>query len=251
VQLYLLFVLSNKHAEVSQDRRQPPQLFTSVEKFRQALPHKFSPPVQDLEHVELLQIAEPVPARMEQTLLQPPQLLLSLVRSAHEFPHPVNPALQLAAVQAPLEQAAVPLGIAAQALPQLPQLFRLVWRLVSHPLAGFWSQSPKPGLQAPSMQAPALQVADALFMQFVLHEPQFAGSMEMFSHSPLQEVCPAGQASASPVFCVRYSMTTLVLAGALPVEQVAPVRRLARKLVPAGNVSIALPESTSVWLPVR
>jgi hypothetical protein len=96
------------------------------------------------------------------------------------------------------------------------------------------------------MQEPALQVADALFKQFVPHPPQFAGSTDVLSHSPLQEVCPAGQVSVSPLFCVRYSIVTFALVDGLPVGQVVPVRRLARKLVPAANVITALPESTSV-----
>jgi hypothetical protein len=96
------------------------------------------------------------------------------------------------------------------------------------------------------MHVPALQVADALFRQFVPHAPQFAGSIAVLSHSPLQEACPLGHVSVSPLFCVRYSMVTFVLLGGLPAEQVVPFRRLARKLVPAGNVNTALPESTSV-----
>lgn len=97
------------------------------------------------------------------------------------------------------------------------------------------------------MQVPALQVADALFTQLVPHAPQFAGSIDVFSQNPLQEVCPVEHVSVSPLFWVRYSTTTLALLGAgAPEAQAGPDRKLARRLVPAGNVSVPAPESMSV-----
>lgn len=105
---------------------QPPQLNASVAKFLQAVPQRFSPPVQVLVQVELLQVAAPVPAVMEQAVPQLPQLLASLVRSLHEAPQLVNPELHVPAAHVPLEHAVVPLGTAVQALPHAPQLARLV-----------------------------------------------------------------------------------------------------------------------------
>jgi hypothetical protein len=132
----LWIALLNPQANAIHPCLQPPQLIGSFEKLTQALPQRFSPPVQDLEQVELLQVAVPVPAVIEQTLPQAPQLLLSLERLEQALPHAVNPALQLGE-HVELEQAAVPFVTAGQAFPQAPQLLTLVCRFVSHPLAGF------------------------------------------------------------------------------------------------------------------
>src|SRR6516164_7181081 len=88
-----------------------------------------------------------------------------------------NPALQLAIAQAPAEQLETALG-AEHALPQAPQLFTLVRRLVSHPLLAFPSQSPKPGLQAAIRHAPAEHADVALLAEQTTPQvPQFCTSV--------------------------------------------------------------------------
>ena len=61
-------------------------------------------------------------------------------------------------MQAPATQAAVPLAT-THWLPQRPQWFVVVRRLVSQPLVGSPSQSPKPTLQTPTPQRPSRHAA--------------------------------------------------------------------------------------------
>ena len=72
-----------------------------------------------------------------------------------------QPAAQEPIAQTPALQAAAPLA-AAQAVPQPPQLARLVLMLTSQPLAAFLSQSAKPALHDPIPHTPAAQLAVAL-----------------------------------------------------------------------------------------
>jgi hypothetical protein len=71
-----------------------------------------------------------------------------------------KPALQ-ASSQRPAAHVPEALGLAAQAIPQAPQCAAAVMVLVSQPLAGSPSQSPKPGLQPPTTQDPARQAPAA------------------------------------------------------------------------------------------
>jgi hypothetical protein len=76
-----------------------------------------------------------------------------------------------------------------QTLPHEPQLDTLLLRLISQPLAACASQLPNPALHAPSLQAPAAQVADALAkLQSLPHEPQLFGSLASCTSQPLS-VC--------------------------------------------------------------
>ena len=69
-------------------------------------------------------------------------------------------------------------------LPHTPQL-AVVLRLVSQPLAGFPSQSPKPGLHDVMKQAPLEQLEAALGSLHVLpHAPQLAGSAITLASQP-------------------------------------------------------------------
>jgi hypothetical protein len=76
-----------------------------------------------------------------------------------------------------------------QDLPQAPQLFASFEMLVSQPLAGFWSQSAKPALQARITHAPALQPVTALGKEQTRPQaPQLLGSVWVLTHVPLQIV---------------------------------------------------------------
>jgi hypothetical protein len=96
-----------------------------------------------------------------------------------------NPALQLAIAQAPAEQLETALG-AEHALPQAPQLFTLVRRLVSHPLLAFPSQSPKPAVQGPTWQMPAEHAGVALATEQTLPQaPQLFTLVSRLVSHPL------------------------------------------------------------------
>ena len=57
----------------------------------------------------------------------------------------------------------------------------------SQPLAGLLSQFPCVGLQAPSAQTPAVQVAVALANEHTFPQPlQLLGSLWRLTHAPLQ-----------------------------------------------------------------
>src|SRR5215470_16463435 len=84
-----------------------------------------------------------------QGMLQPPQFCTSavmLVSQPAVLSQSAKPALH-ENVQLPLVHAGVAFGAGGQTLPQLPQLVSEPVVAVSQPLAGFVSQSPKPGLQ--------------------------------------------------------------------------------------------------------
>ena len=89
--------------------------------------------------------------------------------------------------QAPPEQFAVPLATGGQTVPQVPQLVRLEPRLVSQPLKALPSQLPKPAMQAPSPQTPAVHVALALSGRghAVPQEPQLSTVIPRLVSQPL------------------------------------------------------------------
>ena len=137
--------------------------------------------------------------------------------------------------------------------PQAPQLLESVWVFVWQPVPVL-VQSANPLEQVYPPHVPALQAPPAAVLgraaQFEPQAPQLVGSMLVFSQIPLHAVSLLGQASVSVLFCVRYSTTTLALLGAgLPFAHAGLDLRLARSIVPAGNVSVPAPESTSVRPP--
>jgi hypothetical protein len=117
-------------------------------------------------------------------------------------------------------------------------LFTLVWVLISHPLAALLSQFAKPGLQEPTPQTPAAQVAVALLADphALPHAPQLATSVAVLIHdaphrvvpaghtlpqTPLEQTAPAGQAfPQAPQFCESLCRLTSVV---VPVGVVAPL----------------------------
>ena len=102
-----------------------------------------------------------------QTLPQAPQFELLVPRVVS---HPLDalpsqlpkPGSQDPSPQAPPAQTGVPWTSDGQAMPQAPQLARLVPRLVSQPLTALPSQLPKPAAQAPRPHTPPTHVALAL-----------------------------------------------------------------------------------------
>lgn len=109
-----------------------------------------------------------------------------------------KPAVQAATAQAAMVQVAVALA-RTQRRPQAPQLFTLEKRSISQPLAGRRSQSAKPVLHAPTVQAPAVHEAVALASAQVLPQaPQLAvvvvGVSQPSVFERLQSAKPAVQA---------------------------------------------------------
>jgi len=101
-----------------------------------------------------------------------------------------KPALQLATVQAPAMQAAVPLG-AEQTVPQAPQLFRSVCSFTQTPL-----QRVKPDWHAVGVHAPAVHACP--LGQAVPQVPQLLGSVCSLTQTPLHSVWPALQPPPAP-----------------------------------------------------
>jgi hypothetical protein len=100
-----------------------------------------------------------------------------------------------------------------QTVPQAPQWLRSVFRLVSQPFAGFPSQSPQPGLQEATVQAPLLQPAVPLAtLQTVPQAPQLFGSAEVLTQVPPQFVKPPLQ--VDPHVPPRQAAVALGSAGA-------------------------------------
>jgi hypothetical protein len=110
-----------------------------------------------------------------------------------------RPALQTR-VQAPPTHVAVVPDVAVQAIPQPPQLARLVSRSVSQPFVRLASQSPRPASQVKLQLPPTPQVADAPggAVQVAPHEPQVGGearsTSQPFAGSPSQSPRPGAHA---------------------------------------------------------
>src|SRR5690348_6195902 len=82
-----------------------------------------------------------------------------------------------------------------QALPQVPQLFLFVLRLVSQPFVSLSpSQSAKPSSQVP-VQTPAVQVRVVMWLplQRALQAPQLFGLVLRSTHTPSQRVLGEAQ----------------------------------------------------------
>ena len=96
-----------------------------------------------------------------------------------------KPALQVATVQRPAAQPAVALG-STQGLPQLPHEVAVLDRLVSQPSVALALQSPKPGLHAAMVQAPAAHAAVALASAHALpHAPQWVALVLLLVSQPV------------------------------------------------------------------
>jgi hypothetical protein len=92
--------------------------------------------------------------------------------------------LQLAIPHIPAVQAGVPFAV-EQISPQTPQLLTLVLVLVSQPLAGFESQSAKPGAQAVMWQVPPVHASVALLvLQAFPQEPQLLELLPVLTSQP-------------------------------------------------------------------
>lgn len=87
-------------------------------------------------------------------------------------------------MQAPLVQAGVPLAT-VQVRAQVPQCCT-VSRLDSQPLVGLLSQSPKPALQVPVPQPPAVHFGVPFAVEQALPQlPQLFTSVPSFTQAPL------------------------------------------------------------------
>lgn len=126
------------------------------------------------------------------TLLHAPQLASELeVLVSHPLPtlpsQLPNPGLHPPTAQTPNAHAAAPFAGEAHRLPHAPQFAEELSVSISHPFARFPSQLPKPRLQAPTPQTPALQEAEALGDEghTLPQRPQFAPSAFVLSSHPL------------------------------------------------------------------
>lgn len=125
-----------------------------------AMPSQFPNPVlHAMVHAPSEQPGDPfVPLH---TVPQPPQFeaLVSVLVSQPLLALPSqlpNPELQAPSVHTPLAHDSLAFA-RSQTAPQAPQLARLVFVLVSHPLAELPSQLPKPGLHVDTPQTPPTQ----------------------------------------------------------------------------------------------
>lgn len=126
----------------------------------------------------------------------------------------VSPVPHVAA-HAPIEQTWPP----THGVPHAPQLFTSAAVLVSHPFAGFPSQSAKPGSQAPRAQVPALHSASALaYWQRTPHPPQLLTSLALvavsqpFDAMPSQSPKPVPHAATAHLPLTHASFIVLVSA---------------------------------------
>jgi hypothetical protein len=206
---------------IGQARPQPPQLAASLCRFTQrpglpgAAPHTVWPAAHEPPQVPIAHVAVP-PTGAGHTLPQRPQLVAVVLRLVSQplaaLPsQSPKPALQVSR-HAPAVQAAVWFAPAVHARPQAPQCMSEVPVLVSHPLALFMSQLPKPALQvSPHMDAAHVGVAFAPAAHARPHAPQLVtlvvvlmhippqsivGAAQVVMHVPIEQFCPAGQALA-------------------------------------------------------
>jgi hypothetical protein len=141
-------------------RPQAPQLSVLVLRFTQVIvaPQAVWPAGHNMRHVPVTQLWPPGHARPHI-----PQLVASLWRSTQRpglpgaTPQMVAPAAHVPPHTAAAQVAVPPTG-AGHVVPQRPQLFAVVLRLVSQPLAALPSQSPKPVLQV-RRHAPVVHAA--------------------------------------------------------------------------------------------
>jgi hypothetical protein len=95
--------------------------------------------------------------------------------SPSQLPKPLVHACRL---QAPLKHVADAFAN-VQACPQVPQFATLPFRFVSHPLAAFRSQSPKPDVHATPQAPPEQLGVPFVALQIRPHPPQFVASFDV------------------------------------------------------------------------
>ena len=131
-------------------------------------PHASSVQVPDAQVSEALGRSQPTP--------QPPQsssVVVDVSQPFAAFPSQLAQPVPQVALHAPPEQVFA-LLTSAQVTPQPPQFPSETLVLVSQPLAGLPSQSPKPGLHVGSHVPPTHALAPLTNAQAVSHEPQVA-----------------------------------------------------------------------------
>jgi len=166
------------------------------------LPSQLTKPASQLARVQVLPVHAAAALANVQAWPPPPQLLGSVEVLVSQplatLPSQLaKPGVQLATAQVPPVQAAVPLLMAPQAKPQVPQLLGSVAVLVSQPLAALPSQLAKPALQLATWQEPAMQAAVPLGAeQAVPQAPQLFASVCSFTQTPLHRVKPGWHAAS-------------------------------------------------------
>jgi len=94
----------------------------------------------------------------------------------------------------PVHATPVVFGGVPHEVPHFPQLLGLVARLVSHPLALFASQSPKPGLHPITKHFPVVHAPEPFAIaQAAPQAPQLPGSLFTSTQEPPQLTSPAWQ----------------------------------------------------------
>lgn len=163
--------------------------------------------------------------------------------------------------QAPAEHAAPALGSTHES-PHAPQSAKVVCRLVSQPSLARPLQSPKPGRQRATVQAPAAQPSVSVLgsAHVVPHDPQLAGSTAVFAqkvdgavphvvsdapqvvpHRPPEQTWPLGQVMPHPPqFALSVVVFTSHPSDALWSQSAKPVRHDATAQAPLVHVVTAL-----------
>jgi hypothetical protein len=171
---------------------QPPQSFTLVCVFTSQpfdpSPSQLPNPGEQACRVHVRDAHDAVAFARAQTVPQAPQSesvarLASqpLAATPSQLPNPTEQAWRL---QLPLKQVAVAFA-KLHAFPHAPQLATLPLRLVSHPFAGFASQSPKPEVHA-TWHAPAAQLGVPFApLHAWPHVPQFVVSSDVRISHPV------------------------------------------------------------------
>jgi hypothetical protein len=172
--------------QVAPHEPQSDRVVTTVSQPLLVLPSQFPQP---LVHSPMLQTPPKHSAAAFvklHALAQRPQFCTSAVRFVShplaalpsQLPQPASQAI----VQVPALQDGVPL-VAVQVVPHVPQFATVVLRSVSQPLLVSLSQLPQPATQAPKVQTPVPQEAEALGNEHgTAHPPQFASVLSPVSH---------------------------------------------------------------------
>ena len=153
-----------------------------------ALPSQLPKPALQAMVVQLPPAQVGAPLVLLHATPQRPQLRASVASVVSQLPLPSQSAVpppQMLRPHTPATQVGVRPVMVGQMVPQARQLVVSVLRLVSQPLLGSRSQSPKPAAQGPIVHAPATQLAVALAKrQRLLHAPQLFGSVLMLVSQP-------------------------------------------------------------------
>jgi hypothetical protein len=155
-----------------------------------------------------------------------------------------KPALHDVSVHTPVMQPPVPF-MTLHAIMQPPQLVVLVFVLASQPLVAMPSQSPKPVLQRIE-QTPAVQAAVPLIdTHVVVHVPQWSGSVDVFTHVPVQHDAPNGHACVAlhpgtQLPPVQMLPTLQSVSAVHPVQRWNVVSHVSMRVVPETRQSASL-----------